>query len=99
MADLKIDPARSRPMGRGFVGVVARDEDGGEVLLLMDQRQRDGCLSCVPIPEHEQVGPLPLWITVRIFPMPRCGAPTRSGEPCRNLVDEDAHRCYHHGQG
>lgn len=51
-------------------------------------------------PAHELLGPLP-WVFERNFhptwaPEYSCGAPTRSGKPCRAGVNAPGERCWHH---
>jgi hypothetical protein len=46
-------------------------------------------------PEHEMLGPLPHAFQDRLLPR-RCGAPTKTGTPCKAEVSTPGQRCHHH---
>jgi hypothetical protein len=99
VTDYMTDPARSWPLGLGYCAVTGVGDDGTEMFLIRDERVGNGPMCSDGVPEHEQTGPLPPETLERIFRVRRCGAPTITGEPCRNPVDEDSQRCYHHDGG
>lgn len=92
-----IDISTGVDVGQGYVLAWSIGPDGDAWPVLADVRQ-DGeqLLPCRPnhfraLTPHEMTGQLPAE-----FQVVRCGAPTRSGKPCRNAVSRIGQRCMHH---
>ena len=78
-----LDTARTSPMDDRWEMHTLVGTAGGEFLWLFDTNLADDSCSRPPTPAHENLGPLPAEIRVRIL-RNRCGRLTRSGKPCRN---------------
>jgi hypothetical protein len=94
---------------RGYRVAVMVGDDGEQWPILFDTTAGpDGwarCLDCPP--EHEEVGPLPddVWLRLQHGPAKelhpsrpsvRCGRPTRAGVPCRRWTEHASGACYLH---
>lgn len=60
------------------------------------EQARHGC-TCPACAPHEQPGPLPTAVRVRVE-QSRCGAPRADGHPCRTPVARPGGRCAWHRQ-
>jgi hypothetical protein len=100
-----VDPARSMCLCDvglpGYVAALAVGPDGLEHLAL-GCRDRFGDPTagydhlCADV-AHEQEGELPSLWRARVWLAPlRCGATTRTGRRCRQIVSRPGRRCGHH---
>lgn len=92
-----IDEASAVDVGQGYRLTMAMSPSGELWPILQDTRQaepQDVALEPAHfrgVAPHELTGRLP-----EEFRQLHCGAPTRSGQPCRIAVDEVGGRCRHH---
>lgn len=90
-----VEPDTALSLGNGWQAITAIGTDGTSWpwLLSPDTEHALGCCChrCAP---HEALGPLPAAILDRLH---RCGAPTRTGAPCRRRTSS-AGRCALHTQ-
>jgi hypothetical protein len=85
----------SVPLSNGCTLDSAMDSNGRVSfrIVVPGGNEDPGCSDCAT---HERLGRLPAEFRERIFPLPRCGAPTAGGGPCRVQVPEFGGRCRHH---
>lgn len=93
-----IDPTRAvdlTPYGLpGFQAAVAvQRPTGRESLWLVEVATLGTDHGELPVPEHERTGLLPTYLRDWFGLEPRCGRPTKSGEPCRVQVREHGQHC------
>lgn len=97
--DHLLDIAGGVDVGQGYTLAWNVGPDGGQWPVLVDQRQHEA--QFVPsspdqfrsLAPHELTGRLP-----EPFRQFRCGAPTRTGRPCKAAVAGPGERCGHHPQ-
>jgi hypothetical protein len=105
---LWVDIQRAAWLGKfglqGYFMAPAINSDGEESLWIVcsELLDRRGVDMGNPSPQHERVGPLPPWFAHRtewVLSGIRCGAPTRSGRPCRSRVEKQGLKCCFHRGG
>lgn len=97
-----IDPQRSTCFcdvgNRDYIATIAVDDQGEESFWLARKELIDQTgVDCGSIPAHERTGPLQHDIRYRIWgDLLACGRPTKSGQPCCQIVSHPGDPCHRH---
>lgn len=102
--DWMVLPSVEFEVGHGYRASEAVLPDGSVFFGLRDMTAAKNewarCYECPP--DHEELGPVPDDVWWRLHPTPtrvRCGADTRDGRPCGQIVAVPGDRCHWHREG